>query len=151
MHRSAPLQPARLLPATLPACLTRARRQLVREAGDPAGGFLGIPILGRRWRTQRSLLTWSPTTRLGAFVLLLPRGVEPPGRPSSDVQPARTFSFPRFLSLSPLFLGHSLSSRHLTPGEKLLFQVCKSPMQVSAGVSGNKGCVEPSILRALAG
>ena len=68
MHRSAPLQPARLLPATLPACLTRARRQLVREAGDPAGDFPGIVILGGRWRTQRSLLIWPPTTRLQAFV-----------------------------------------------------------------------------------
>lgn len=77
--------------------------------------------------------------------------VAPPGRPSSCVQPARTFSFPRSLSLSPFSQDCSLSSRHLTPGEKLLFQVCKSPMQVSAGVSGNKGCVEPSILGALAG
>lgn len=105
MHRSAPLQPARLLPATLPAYLTRARRQLVREAGDPADGFPGIPVLGGRWRTQRFLLSWPPTTRQGAFVHpFLPRGVAPPGRPSSGVQPARTFSFPRSPSLSPLFL-----------------------------------------------
>lgn len=107
MHRSAPLQPARLLPATFPACLTRARRQLVREAGDPADGFPGILILGERWRTQRSLLSWPPTTRLGLLCILFSprgRGVAPPGRPSSGVQPARTFSFPRSLSLSPLFL-----------------------------------------------
>lgn len=108
MHRSAPLQPARLLPATLPACLTRARRQLVREAGDLAGGFPGIRILGGRWRTQRSLLTWPHTTRFGAFVLPFLRrgwGVAPPGRPSSGVQPARTFFFPPSLSLSPPFLA----------------------------------------------
>lgn len=72
------------------------------EAGYPAGGFPGIPILGGRWRTQKSLLAWPPTTRLGAFVLpFLPRGVAPPGRPSSGVQPAGTFSFPRFFRFPP--------------------------------------------------
>lgn len=86
----------------------------VSDSGTPAAGaggrgpcwwLPGDPDL--RWKVEDPEISSHFVSHHwpGAFVLLLLRGVEPPGRPSSGVQPARTFSFPRSLSLSPLFLG----------------------------------------------
>lgn len=86
----------------------------VSDSGTPAAGAGGRgpcwwlpwdPDLGWKGGGLRDL-TLPTTTRLGVFVFpFRPRGIAPPGRPSSRVQPARTFSFPRSLSLSSLFLA----------------------------------------------
>lgn len=78
---------------------------------------------------------------------LRPKG----GRPSSGVHPARTFAFPRSLSLSTLFLAWFPFFQ--TPdfrGKSCFAKFAKVLCESRLGVSGNEGCVTRSILGALA-